>query len=210
MSNRRLCVKYRKSLIRSDHRGWGKREEKTYVTMLCERWDLVLKNRAFRHQIDVFKRSGIRPQFANADQQERVLLSTVWPRPPEALEIVNADIVKRWRHQGFRHYLLGKRRRPERPAIEPKIRSLIQRMRRQNMLWGAPQIHGEFLKLGLDVCQTMAAKYIVRHVGPPSQRWGTFLRDHTREGVLSAIFSKLIRSFRSLITLGLQTLLIDG
>jgi hypothetical protein len=46
----------------------------------------------------------------------------------------------------------------------------------------------------------MAAKYMVRRVGPPSQRWGTFLRNHVRELVPSAIFSRLIRSFRSLIT----------
>ena len=51
-----------------------------------------------------------------------VFLSTVWPRWPEALEIVNADTVKRWGRQGFRHYLLGKSQqcRPGRPAIEPE------------------------------------------------------------------------------------------
>ncbi len=157
---------------------------------------------ALRHQIDVFKRPGIRPQFTNADRLVWVFLSTVWPRWPEALEILNTDTVKRWRRQGFRHYLLGKsrRRRPGRPAIEPEIRSLIRRMSRQNGLWGAPRIHGELLKLGVDVCQTTVAKYMARRVGPPSQRWGTFLRNHTWELVLSAIFSRLIWSFRSLIT----------
>jgi len=70
----------------------------------------------------------------------------------------------------------------------------------QNGLWGAPRIHGELLKLGVDVCQTTVAKYMVRRVGPPTQRWGTFLRNHVRELVLSTIFSRLIRSFRSLIT----------
>lgn len=172
------------------------------VSALCERWDLVLENMALRHQIDVLKRSGIRPQFTNADRLVWVFLSTVWPRWPEALEIVHADTVKRWRQQGFRYYLLGKsrRRRPGRPAIEPEIRSLIQRMSRQNVLWGAPRIHGELLKLGVNVCQTTVAKYMVRRVGPSSQRWGAFLRNHVRELVPSAIFSRLIRSFRSLIT----------
>ena len=120
------------------------------VSALCERWDLVLENVALRHQIDVLERSGRRPQFSNVDRMVWVTLSTVWPRWPEALEIVHADTVKRWRRQGFRHYLLGKsrRRRPGRPAIEPEIRSLIQRMSRQNVLWGAPQIHGELLKRG--------------------------------------------------------------
>ena len=97
------------------------------VSMLCERWDLVLENVALRHQIDILKRSGIRPQFTNADRLVWVFLSTVWPRWPEALEIVHTDTVKRWRRQGFRHYLLGKSRLrvPGRPAIEAEIRSLI-------------------------------------------------------------------------------------
>ena len=92
---------------------------KKIVSRLCERWDMVLENVALRHQIDVLKRSGIRPQFTNSDRLVWVFLSTVWPRWPEALEIVNADTVKRWRRQGFRHYLLGKswRRGPGRPAI---------------------------------------------------------------------------------------------
>ena len=153
------------------------------VSVLCERWDLVLENVALRHQIDVLERSGRRPQFTNADRLLWVFLATVWPRWPEALKIVHADTVKRWRRQGFRHYLLGKsrRRRPGRPAIEPEIRSLIRRMNRQNGFWGAPRIHGELLKLGVDVCQTTVAKYMVRRVAPPSQRWGTFLRNHARE-----------------------------
>ena len=108
------------------------------VSAFCERWDLVLENVALRHQIEVFERSGRRPQFTNADRLVWVVLSTVWPRWPEALEIVNVDTVKRWRRQGFRHYLLGKsrRRRPGRPAIESEIQSLIRRMSRQNGLLG--------------------------------------------------------------------------
>ena len=172
------------------------------VSAFCERWDLVLENVALRHQIEVLERSGRRPQFTNADRLVWVVLSTVWPRWPEALEIVNVDTVKRWRRQGFRHYLLGKSRRcrPGRPAIEPEIQSLIRRMSRENGLWGAPRIHGELLKLGADVCQTTVAKYMVRRVGPSSQHWGTFLRNHVRELVPSEIVLRLIRSFRTHIT----------
>jgi hypothetical protein len=31
-----------------------------------------------------------------------------------------------------------------------------------NPLWGAPRIHGELLKLGIDVGQTTVAKYMAR------------------------------------------------
>jgi hypothetical protein len=47
-----------------------------------------------------------------------------------------------------------------------------------NSLWGAPRIHSELLKLGIDVGQTSIAKYMVRRRGPPSQGWKTFLRNH--------------------------------
>ena len=47
----------------------------------------------------------------------------------------------------------------------------------ENPLWGAPRIHGELLKLGLEVAQSSVAKYMVKRVGP-SQGWRTFLRNH--------------------------------
>jgi transposase InsO family protein len=47
-----------------------------------------------------------------------------------------------------------------------------------NPLWGAPRIHGELLKLGIDLGQTTVAKYMVKRRRPPSQGWKTFLRNH--------------------------------
>jgi len=51
-------------------------------------------------------------------------------------------------------------------------------MSRENPLWGAPRIHGELLKLGVDISQSTVAKYMERRRGPPSQSWRTFLRNH--------------------------------
>jgi hypothetical protein len=51
-------------------------------------------------------------------------------------------------------------------------------MSQANLLWGAPRIHGELLKLGFDVAQSTVAKYMVRRRRPPSQGWKTFLRYH--------------------------------
>jgi transposase InsO family protein len=45
-------------------------------------------------------------------------------------------------------------------------------------LWGAPRIHGELLKLGIDVSQATVTRYMVRHPKPPSQTWRTFLDNH--------------------------------
>jgi transposase InsO family protein len=51
-------------------------------------------------------------------------------------------------------------------------------MSMENLLWGAPRIHGELLKLGFEVAQSTVAKYMVKRRGPPSQGWQTFLRNH--------------------------------
>ena len=56
--------------------------------------------------------------------------------------------------------------------------TLIRRMSIDNLLWGAPRIHGELLKLGFEVAQSSVAKYMVKRCGPPSQGWRTFLRNH--------------------------------
>jgi transposase InsO family protein len=59
-----------------------------------------------------------------------------------------------------------------------EIRKLIREMSIANPLWGAPRIHGELLKLGIDIGQTSVAKYMVRRRDPPSQGWRTFLLNH--------------------------------
>jgi len=62
--------------------------------------------------------------------------------------------------------------------IATDLRVLIRRMSIENPLWGAPRIHGELLKLGFEVAQSSVAKYMIKRIGPPSQRWRTFLQNH--------------------------------
>jgi len=60
-------------------------------------------------------------------------------------------------------------------------------MSRANPLWGAPRIHGELLKLGIDIGETSVGKHIVRNRKPPSQTWRTFLENHVK-GTVSIDF----------------------
>src|SRR5436190_19797617 len=62
-------------------------------------------------------------------------------------------------------------------------------MSRDNPLWGAPRIHSELLKLGIDVSQASVAKYMVRHPKPPSQTWRTFLANHVSQLVSVDFFT---------------------
>ena len=41
-----------------------------------------------------------------------------------------------------------------------EVRQLIREISLANPFWGAPRIHGELLKLGIDVGQTSVAKYM--------------------------------------------------
>jgi len=62
--------------------------------------------------------------------------------------------------------------------VSDELRQLIREMSIANPLWGAPRIHGELLKIGIDVGQTSVAKYMARRRGPPSQGWKTFVLNH--------------------------------
>jgi hypothetical protein len=68
-----------------------------------------------------------------------------------------------------------------------------------NPLWGAPRIHGELLKLGIDFAQATVAKYMVRKPKPPSQSWKTFLTNHLKDMVSTDFFIVPTVSFRLLL-----------
>jgi transposase InsO family protein len=63
---------------------------------------------------------------------------------------------------------------------------------------GAPRIHGELLKLGVDIGQISVAKYMVRRRDPPSQGWRTFLRNHADGIAAMDMFVVPTSSFRLL------------
>jgi hypothetical protein len=71
-------------------------------------------------------------------------------------------------------------------------------MSASNVLWGARRLHGELLKLGIDVSQTPVAKYMVKHRKPPSQTWRTFLENHVKQLVSVDFFVVPTLSFRIL------------
>jgi hypothetical protein len=78
------------------------------------------------------------------------------------------------------------------------MRKLIREMSIANPLWGAPRIHGELLKLDIDIGQTSVAKYMVRRRGPRSQGWQTFLHNHADGIAAMDLFVVPTISFRLL------------
>ena len=74
-------------------------------------------------------------------------------------------------------------------------------MCRANPLWGAPRIHGELLKLGLDISEATVSKYMIKRCGPPSQRWRTFLANHVKDTIALDFFTAPTATFRILFVL---------
>src|SRR5215813_8012187 len=126
-----------------------------------------------RHQLNVLRRkSPERIVLTNVDRLVFVALYGLAPKVLDALKILKPETVIRWHRNGFRAYWRWKSRpRGGRPKTPADIRQLIRDMSAANPLWGAPRIHGELLKLGIDVGQTTVAKYMARRRQPPSQGW---------------------------------------
>ena len=114
--------------------------------------------------------------------------------------IVKPEIVIAWHRQGFRLFWTWKVRHGQagRPTVSREVRDLIRQMSRENPLWGAPRIHGELLKLGIDVGETSVGKYMVHHRKPPSQTWRTFLENHVKTLVSVDFFTVLTIRFQVL------------
>src|SRR5947209_2212489 len=146
---------------------------------------------ALRHQLLVLQRSnrGHKLRLGWADRVLWVWLSRLWNDWRSALLLVKPETVIAWHRQGFRLYWRWKSRCGEgRPTVSPEVRNLIRHMSLANPRWGAPRIHGELLKLGIQVSQATVAKYMVRHRKPPSQSWRTFLKNHAKDLVSTDFF----------------------
>ncbi|MBN1770171.1 MAG: integrase, partial [Deltaproteobacteria bacterium] len=142
--------------------------------------ELAAENVALRHQLDVALRPARpRRQLALRDRVLWVWLSRLWSGWKDAVRIVQPETVIAWHRRGWRLYWTcrSKRRRPGRPPVPQDVRDLIRKFSSENP-WGAPRVHGELVKLGINVSQATVAKYMVRHDKPPSQNWRTFLDNH--------------------------------
>ena len=108
-----------------------------------------------------------------------------------------------WHRRGFRLFWDRKSRsgRPGRPRVSREIRDLVRRMADANPTWGAPRIHGELRKLGMDVSERTVSNLMPRRTKPPSQTWRTFLKNHMDVTCAIDFFTVPTASFRILFVL---------
>ena len=153
------------------------------------------KVRTAREVYDGRQQPG-RPKLTSLDRLLWVWLYRVWPRCLKVMVLVKSATVVQWHRAGFRLYWRW-RSRAGRPRAARAVRDLIRQMSKANPLWGAPRVHGEILKLGIDVSQATVAKYMVRRVGRPSPTWRSFLRNQA-VGIAAIDMFVVVSSFQLL------------
>jgi hypothetical protein len=115
---------------------------------------------ALRHQLHVLERSVKRPKLTASDRFFWACLAATWRSWRCALIMVQPETFIGWHGKGFGWFWAWKVRhgKPGRPAVPKEVRAWIRKMSRENPLWGAPRIHGELLKLGIDIGETSVSK----------------------------------------------------
>jgi hypothetical protein len=147
---------------------------------------LEIENLVLRHQLNVLRCTA--PKRVRLNSSERILF--VWlyrfcPSVLRAVSILTPETIIRWHRQGWRAYWRWKSHgMPGRPKVEKDVRELVREISLANPLWGAPRIHGELLKLGIEIAQSTVSKYMPKGRRPSGQTWRTFLRNHA-DGIAS-------------------------
>jgi transposase InsO family protein len=164
---------------------------------------LALENLALRQQLTVYKRTVTRPKLRPTDRLFWAGLARVWAGWRQPLLIVTPDTVLRWQRRRFREHWAKLSDRPTggRPPINVELKALVTRMAAANPLWGAPRIHGELLKLGIDVAERTVSRLIPKRPSRPSQTWRAFLTNHVRDLVAVDFFTVPTARLRVLFVL---------
>jgi putative transposase len=152
---------------------------------------LALENLALRQQLAVYKRTAPRPRLHTMDRLFWAGMARVWTGWRQALVIVSPDTVLRWQRRRFREYWthLSGRSRGGRPPVSTEVAALVRTMATANPLWGAPRIHGELLKLGIDVAERTVSRLMPKRRPEPSQTWRTSLANHIGDFVSIDFFT---------------------
>jgi hypothetical protein len=145
------------------------------------RSELLAENALLRQQLIVAARATRRAKFVARERGLLVLLARLVPRWWDAILLVKPETILRWHREGFRLWWRRRSKTKNRtPKISEETITLIQRMTRENRLWGAERIRGELRKVGIRVAKRTVQRYMrhIRKRPPGGQTWATFLHNH--------------------------------
>jgi len=124
------------------------------LCFIKSRHQLELEIILLRQQLNILKRKTKNPKLVNSVRVFISIITRLLTSWRNSIIIVKPQTVINWHRKGFRLFWRWKsRKKLGRPWISLEIRKLIRDMNLANHLWGAPRIHGELLKLGIDVSQ---------------------------------------------------------
>jgi putative transposase len=180
----------------------------TLADLTHSRTDLVVENALLRQQLIVLNRQIKRPHLTNLDRFRLMLLShftTFWK---QTLLIVQPDTLLRWHRKLFGLY--WRKKSQGKPKISSETIALIEKMAKENQLWGAERIRGELLQLGIEVSKRTIQRYMTKEKksGSSSQNWATFLKNQAN-GIWACDFTVvtdwLFRQWCVFVVLELKT-----
>jgi transposase InsO family protein len=145
-----------------------------------------------------------RLQIKTKDRLFWIILFLFWKDWQDSLIVLKPETVVGWHKKDFRLFWRWKSRStsPGRPRINQEIRNLIYNMASSNPLWGAPRIHGELFKLGINISERTVSRLMPKHPRKPSsQTWRAFLKNHMVNTVSIDFFTVPTVTFRILFVI---------
>jgi putative transposase len=142
---------------------------------------LALENLALRQQLALLVHDAPRVRTTRIDRLFWSVFAHTFPQWRDVLIVVQPATVIRWHRTAFRALWTWRSHPRGRPHIDPNTIALIRKMATANPRWGAPRVHGELCKLGINVSQATVSKYMPKRAPRAprgGQSWKTFLANH--------------------------------
>jgi hypothetical protein len=155
----------------------------TLADLPRSRAELLAENALLRQQFIVLRRRTKTPRLTWRERLSLLFLARWVPNLKQVLQMIKPDTLLRWHGEGFRLFWKFKSRvqvQTQPLRLAPETIALIERMARENPLWGAERILGELLMSKINVGKRTIPKYMqgVRSKPPTGQSWSTFLQTH--------------------------------
>ncbi len=153
-----------------------------------------------------FKRDIPRPIISDLDRIFLVAIKRLKNNWKNIVIIAKPNTVLNWHRKGFKYYwtkISKINKRVGRPWKNKEIRNLIRKMAFDNITWGAPRVHGELLKLGIDVSERTVSRYLPKRYISEEKilKWTTFLKNQAKGIIAMDFFTVPTINFRNLYVL---------
>jgi hypothetical protein len=138
---------------------------------------------ALRQQLEIMRRSGVKPRFRRSDRRFWIWLVRNWPNWRHGVVILKPETIIRWHRDGYRRFWRFRSGgKPGRPRIPRRHIAFIKQISRENPAWGEDRIALEMkLKLGIEHSTSTIRRYMVDSGPVASSTWRSFLSNHARE-----------------------------